>query len=56
MMRRAAAPCRRPAAFKAVFEALADADVDAEPVVYEDIVCDVVREKLAAASTAYLSG
>jgi len=34
--------------FKAVFAALADLGVDAEPVVYEDDVVDAVREKLAA--------
>ncbi len=33
--------------FKAVFAALADAGVDAEPVVYEDDVRDAVRERLA---------
>ena len=32
--------------FKAVFAALADAGVDAEPVVYEDDVLDTVRAKL----------
>jgi hypothetical protein len=34
--------------FKAVFAALADVGVDAEPVVYEDDVADAVRAKLAA--------
>lgn len=33
--------------FKAVFAALADAGVDAEPVVYEDDVLDTVRAQLA---------
>ena len=33
--------------FKAVFAALSDAGVDAEPVVYEDDVLDAVRAKLA---------
>jgi hypothetical protein len=33
--------------FKAVFAALADAGVDAEPVVYEDDVLDAVRAQLA---------
>jgi len=33
--------------FKAVFAALADVGVDAEPVVYEDEVVDAVRAKLA---------
>ena len=33
--------------FKAVFAALADVGVDAEPVVYEDDVLDVVRAQLA---------
>ena len=33
--------------FKAVFAALADTGVDAEPVVYEDDVPDAVREQLA---------
>jgi hypothetical protein len=33
--------------FKAVFAALADAGVDAEPVVYEDDVADAVRAQLA---------
>jgi hypothetical protein len=33
--------------FKAVFEALADAGVDAKPVVYEDDVRDAVRTQLA---------
>ena len=33
--------------FKAVFAALADVGVDAEPVVYEDDVLDAVREQLA---------
>ena len=34
--------------FKAVFTALADAGIDAEPVVYEDDVLVTVREQLAA--------
>src|SRR4029078_3180394 len=34
--------------FKAVFAALADVGVDAEPVVYEDDVLDAVRTQLAA--------
>jgi hypothetical protein len=34
--------------FKAVFTALADVGVDAEPVVYEDDVLDAVRAQLAA--------
>jgi len=34
--------------FKAVFAALADVAIDAEPVVYEDDVLDAVREQLAA--------
>jgi hypothetical protein len=34
--------------FKAVFAALADVGVDAEPVVYEDDVLDAVRAQLAA--------
>ena len=34
--------------FKAVFAALADVGVDAEPVVYEDEVLDAVRAELAA--------
>src|SRR6185436_14985349 len=34
--------------FKAVFAALADAGVDAEPVVYEDDVLDAVRAQLAS--------
>ena len=34
--------------FKAVFAALADVGVDAEPVVYEDDVLDTVRTQLAA--------
>ena len=33
--------------FKAVFAALADAGIDAEPVVYEDDVIDTVRARLA---------
>jgi hypothetical protein len=33
--------------FKAVFAALADVGVDAEPVVYEDDVLDAVRAQLA---------
>src|SRR5262249_48868859 len=34
--------------FKAEFAALADAGVDAEPVVYEDDVLDAVRTQLAS--------
>src|SRR5262245_45620910 len=34
--------------FKAIFGALADVGVDAEPVVYEDDVADAVRTRLAA--------
>src|SRR3954468_12224554 len=34
--------------FKAIFSALADVGVKAEPVVYEDDVLDAVREQLAA--------
>jgi hypothetical protein len=34
--------------FKAVFAALADVGVDAEPVVYEDDVLDAVRAQLAS--------
>jgi hypothetical protein len=34
--------------FKAVFAALADLGIDAQPVVYEDDVRDLVREQLAA--------
>src|SRR6516162_10217855 len=34
--------------FKAIFAALADVGVDAEPVVYEDDVLDIVRAQLAA--------
>ena len=34
--------------FKAIFAALADAGIDAEPVVYEDDVRNAVREQLAA--------
>src|SRR5260221_11084046 len=34
--------------FKAVFAALAEIGVDAEPVVYEDDICDAVRARLAA--------
>ena len=44
--RRAAAPAT--SRFKAVFAALADAGVDAEPVVYEDDVLDAVRARVAA--------
>src|SRR5829696_1689126 len=45
-------PARRSAApgtscFKDIFAALADAGVDAEPVVYEDDVLEVVRGQLA---------
>ena len=43
--RRSAAP--KTSRFKAVFAALADVGVDAEPVVYEDDFFDVVRAKLA---------
>jgi uncharacterized protein DUF6815 len=43
--RRAAAPDT--SRFKAVFAALADIGVDAEPVVYEDDVIDTVRAQLA---------
>ena len=43
--RRSAAP--ETSRFKAVFAALADVGVDAEPVVYEDDVLDAVREQLA---------
>ncbi|MFZ0239784.1 MAG: Cj0069 family protein [Xanthobacteraceae bacterium] len=42
--RRSASP--ETSRFKAVFAALADAGVDAEPVVYEDEVLDAVRAKL----------
>ena len=42
--RRSAAPDT--GRFKAVFAALADAGVDAEPVVYEDDVLDAVRAQL----------
>jgi hypothetical protein len=38
---------RETSRFKAVFAALADAGVDAEPVVYEDDVRDAVRARLA---------
>lgn len=34
--------------FKAVFAALAEAGIDAKPVVYEDDVADIVKEQLAA--------
>jgi hypothetical protein len=44
--RRNAAP--ETSRFKAVFAALADAGVDAEPVVYEDDVLDAVRTQLAS--------
>jgi hypothetical protein len=44
--RRSATPAT--SRFKAVFAALADAGVDAEPVVYEDDVGDAVRARLAA--------
>ncbi len=44
--RRSAAPGA--SRFKAVFAALADVGVDAEPVVYEDDVLDAVRGQLAA--------
>src|SRR5262244_1665003 len=43
--RRSAAP--QTSRFKAIFAALADAGVDAEPVVYEDDVVDAMRAKLA---------
>jgi hypothetical protein len=42
--RRSASP--ETSRFKAVFAALADVGVDAEPVVYEDDVLDAVRAKL----------
>src|SRR5262245_16022238 len=45
-VRRSAAP--EASRFKAVFAALANVGVDAEPVVYEDDVIDVVRARLAA--------
>jgi hypothetical protein len=45
LARRAAAPDT--SRFKAVFAALADVGVDAEPVVYEDDVLDAVRAQLA---------
>ncbi len=44
--RRSAAPDT--SRFKAIFAALADAGIHAEPVVYEDDVLDAVRERLAA--------
>ncbi len=44
--RRSAAP--ETSRFKAIFAALADADIHAEPVVYEDDVLDAVRERLTA--------
>lgn len=44
--RRSAAP--QTSRFKAVFAALADVGIHAEPVVYEDDVLDAVRERLAA--------
>jgi hypothetical protein len=44
-MRHSASP--ETSRFKAVFAALADVGVDAEPVVYEDDVLDAVRAKLA---------
>jgi hypothetical protein len=44
--RRSASP--RTSRFKAVFAALADLGVDAEPVIYEDDVHDAVRMQLAA--------
>src|SRR5206468_11118943 len=34
--------------FKAIFAALSEIGVDAEPVVYEDDICDAVRARLAA--------
>src|SRR5947199_10734444 len=43
--RRSASP--EASRFKAVFAALADVGVDAEPVVYEDDVIDAVRAQLA---------
>src|SRR5829696_2469636 len=43
--RRSAAP--ETSRFKAVFAALADVGVDAEPVVYEDDVLETVRAQLA---------
>src|SRR5436309_13366588 len=42
--RRSASP--ESSRFKAVFKALADVDIDAEPVVYEDDVLDAVRAQL----------
>lgn len=44
--RRSATP--KTSRFKAVFAALADAGIEAEPVVYEDDVLDSVRARLAA--------
>src|SRR6201982_2367646 len=44
--RRSASP--ETSRFKAVFAALADIGVDAEPVVYEDDVLDIVRTRLAS--------
>src|SRR4029079_7463201 len=44
--RRSASP--EASRFKAVFAALADLGVDAEPLVYEDDVVDAVRAQLAA--------
>src|SRR4051794_25547262 len=44
--RRSAAP--ETSRFKAVFVALADAGVDAEPVVYEDDVVEAVRRQVAS--------
>src|SRR5205085_21238 len=44
--RRSAAPAT--SRFKAVFAALSDLAVDAEPVVYEDDVVDAVRVQLGA--------
>jgi hypothetical protein len=38
---------RETSRFKAVFAALADVGVDADPVVYEDDVLDTVRTRLA---------
>ena len=49
MAGRSGAPYRhaRNSRFKAVFAALADVGVEAEPVVYEDDVLDAVRAQLA---------
>src|SRR5690349_22749440 len=48
MKRRARSASPETGRFKAVFAALADTGVDAEPVVYEDDVLDAVRAKLAS--------